>query len=309
MLHETLGVPADQSILPIMIGAGLNKNFNDPKLLEQYSTAAAATNGAVVVGSITREPREQNEGAELQYNSGMYTLNSWGMNNPGADNVPDNAPHENLILSVAGKTIEEYTELYDRFWQWGLGVELNFGCPNSGNDNRIFSFVPDTMKAVLQYIQQRTSTYPTGEPNKLVGVKLSPYSDPWLLGEVAGMLKEFEGTVDYVATCNTFPNGKSYRKKGAPAIQCSVTKNRGGVGGPALAPISLGQVDQFREQFEATDTSIEIVRVGGVTSGLDLLKSGRSGCSAVQMVSAFSEVGPHYMWNLLQEYEAWTNSL
>ncbi len=142
------------------------------------------------------------------------------------------------------------------------------------------------------------------ERRQIVGIKLSPYSDPKLLQEVAQMLSRFDDTLDYVATCNTFPNAKAFRRAprdGSSAIVCETTKGRGGLGGEALRQISLGQAEQFDEAFVSEGARIEVVRVGGISTGLDVLESQESGCSAVQVVSAaIKSVNPIY--HMAEEY-------
>lgn len=298
MLKEKLGIPADEKRPAIMIGAGLNKNFEHPDELRNYSEAA----DAVVMGSFTLEPRPENDGDSLYENGGFYTLNSYGMPNPGARIVEWRTPsHGNLIASIAGFSVADYCELYNSLWDWGRGVELNFGCPNTGAGKRIFSFDPESMEAVLSHIQHWSSKRFGPESPQLVGVKLSPYSDPSQLTATAEMLAKFPGTVDYVATCNTFPNGKAYSRNGRPQILCSVTKDRGGIGGRALAPVSLGQASQFTEYFAEHDVPIEVLRVGGVEFGQDLRDSELEGCAGVQVVSAAMD-GPAVIYEMQRDY-------
>lgn len=298
MLREKLGIPADEARLPVMIGAGLNKNYEHPDDLKSYCLGA----DAVVFGSVTKLPREANEGDSLQANGDCFSLNSWGMQNQGVDVVEHTgAPHSNLIASIAGFSVGEYIELYNRLWNWGLGIEANFGCPNTGAGKRIFSFDLEAMEAVLSHIQRWNSKRSGDELNQLVGVKLSPISDPWQLAATAGMLAKFEGTLGYVATCNTFPNGKAYDQKGRSLIRCATTKNRGGIGGRALAPISLGQASQFVEHFDGLGVDIEVVRVGGLKYGSDLRDSELEGIAGVQVVTA-AEGRPNQAYSMQAEY-------
>lgn len=301
-LREKLGTPSDQPFPPVIIGAGLNKNFRHPDKLRLYAKAAKAAGGAVVIGSITRFKRSGNQGECLQYETNGVTVNTWGMPNDGVDAMPASPPHDNLIVSIAGETIEEYIDLYNRRWSWGLGVELNFGCPNTGSGNRIFSFVPDAMAEVLDHIHNRVSNRSLQDRRQLVGVKVSPYSDPYDLAEVARMFCQFP-TIDYVATCNTFPNGRAYDPTtGKLAIRNPSTSDMGGVGGRALTEISLGQFKQFRKIFDSADSPIELVRCGGIFDGIDLWVSEKDGCDGVQVVSAVDE-NFHRIYHMMQEYE------
>lgn len=301
MLKDKLGTPADQPFPAIMIGAGLNKDFNNPGLMRQYSEAARQFGGAVVVGSITVEKRSGNKGV-LWWPGKTASLNAYGMPNPGLEGMPSKAPFDNLIVSIAGFSVAEYIRLYNELWNWGLGIELNFGCPNTGEDKDIFSFDDDAMAAVLSHIQRQYVTDP-GRLDRILGVKLSPYSNPSELRRVADMLSQFERTVDYVATCNTFPNGMAYEESGDPAIYCEQTDNMGGISGPALAEMTLGQAKQFRKRFTATGTSMGIVRVGGVHRGKDLRDSEREELDGVQMVTAVQD-RPGRVADIVQQYAA-----
>lgn len=294
MLKQKLGITDDRPV--VMVGAGLNKNFDHPDELRRYSEAA----DAVVVGSLTLGRHPGNEGV-LDYIGPISTLNAYGMPNPGIDSLRVLPAHDNLIVSVAGFTVEQYRDLYDWAWSWGLGVEFNFGCPNTGSDKRIFSFDPDAMEQVLGYASNEKWKRTDDDLGKLIGVKLSPYSDPYMLGEVADMLCALHETVDYVVNCNTFPAAKARGADGKPVIRCSITQDRGGMGGQALRDISLGQVAQFIDIFRVNGADIDVLRCGGITSGRDVLDSEYEGCTGVQIVSAVAG-RPERLADIMQSY-------
>ena len=113
----------------------------------------------------------------------------------------------------------------------------------------------------------------------MIGLKLSPYSDPGLLTRVATAIRELE-TVGYVALSNTFPNALILDSSGHSVI----TTGLAGLSGLAMKPIALGQVWQFAAVLEGT---VDIVGVGGVTTGADIIDFQNAGAKAVQASKVF----------------------
>lgn len=302
-LREYFNTPDDQPFPPITVGAGLNKNFHQPDNLRRYSEMAASMGGGVVIGSITVEPRPGNQGELLQSEINGTSQNAWGMPNDGLAAMPESAPHDNLIVSVAGFSVQEYLQLYDALWSWGLGVELNLGCPNTGEGKDILSFDIKAIGSILSEIQaQRRSS--SSKRNQLLGLKLSPYSNPAELKRVASAISSFTGTVDYVVASNTFPNARAYDPQtGKLAIQNESTDNMGGLGGRAMKDQSLGQARQFRKAFADYGASVEVVRCGGVEGGIDVWASQQDELDGVQVVTA-AEDNFHFAGRMMMEYDA-----
>jgi dihydroorotate dehydrogenase (fumarate) len=69
--------------------------------------------------------------------------------------------------------------------------------------------------------------------------------------------------------------------------------------GPALKPIGMGQVKQFRAQLPER---IQIVGVGGIRSGQDVLDYLRAGADAVAIATSLVEEGPAVFSRILSEY-------
>ena len=134
--------------------------------------------------------------------------------------------------------------------------------------------------------------------NKILSVKLSPIPDPVLLKKIAVLINESE-IICAVTTSNTLPNVFAYADDGRPAIQ-SVTE-LGGMGGSALKPIALGQVKQLRELLR---DGIDIIGVGGIKTGKDVLDYLNAGASAVQIGTACFDRGPQIFGDVLTELAA-----
>jgi dihydroorotate dehydrogenase (fumarate) len=205
-----------------------------------------------------------------------------------------------LIFSLAEFSPKGYEELVRRTWTWGSGIELNFGCPNVRDDgvqHRIVSFDSSMIHVILQLVELLGYDIP-------IGVKLSPYSDPGLLKEVAAVIagaRRDDGrpVVSYVAVTNTFPNGLGYTPARKSALSTKEAGAVGGIGGEALKPISLSNAAQFRV---ALPDDIAVIRVGGVSSGEDLWQSYDVGAIGVQMATAVAKQGPGVFRAVRQEY-------
>lgn len=266
------------------------------KTLEEVAALARSSAGAVVVGSITVNPRTGNAG-EVYWSGANHSLNALGLPNRGIDYystvLPEMASviHEHdkkLIVSVAGFTVDEYVQLACRAAQGGADlIELNLGCPNvwdGGRQKRIASFDHDYTARVCREVSAALieSTRRTRRLTQF-GVKISPFSDPVELTRAAQSLARVsEETVGlgFVTATNAFPNAMSLDDDGQPRM----TMELGGLGGPAMKPIGLGQVRQLRAVLP---TEVAVVGAGGVSNGRDALDYLRVGAVAVQVATAY----------------------
>lgn len=248
-----------------MSGAGLCKYSTDESI-RPYAEVA----DAVVVGSITLHPRSGNEGRCEYFDNPLYAANAWGMPNDGSEAVvTTKISHSNVIVSVAEFSPEGLAETFRRLQDGFAAVELNFGCPNTGGE--IFSFSPTLVSETLDLVGS------VGEGTHL-GVKLSPYTDLSVLSRVARAIVD-SGVVNYVAT--------------------KQTGNVGGISGEALKPLSLANARMFRGVLPRT---IDVIRVGAISTGKDVWDSYHVGCTGVQVVTAIAQHGPKVLNKIRQEY-------
>jgi dihydroorotate dehydrogenase (fumarate) len=280
---------------PIMNAAGTCKLLDDVKKLAKSAVSA------VMVGSITVEPRDGNPGNVWEH-CGSYTLNSLGLPNPGIDYYRTNLPEmkkicadngKPLLVSVAGFSPNEYAVLAEVAVSGGADfVELNLGCSNVwGTDGQkpITSFDEALIRSIINYVKREIESF---------GVKLSPYSNPLELVAVASVIRDWSRRIEFVTTSNTFPNAYGCTENGRQHI--AVGKGLAGFAGPAMKPIALGQVIQFRGLL---DPGIEIIGAGGVTNGQDVLDYVRNGAKLVQVGSEFMRShDPRVFGRILQEY-------
>ncbi len=283
---------------PLMNGGGICKMLDGRGGVRELARSASA---AIMVGAITVERREGNSG-EVYWTNESFSLNSLGWPNPGKSYYRQHLPemvslaHDSgkpLFVNVGGFTPYEYALLTELAFEAGADlVELDLSCSSiweEGQQKRIPCFDRKLIYEIIYRVRQAVGM------EARVAAKLSPFSDPFALSEVAGVIKEIP-LVKVVTTANTFPNAFSYDERGKPRI----TPGGGlaGLSGRALKPIGLGQVKQLRSLLPER---IDIVGVGGITTGKDILDYQRAGAKAVQIGTALLNRGAGVFSQLLAE--------
>lgn len=289
---------------PIGNGGGVVKNIDDLKKI--LSTDI----GSIEIGSITMEPRDGNTGNTFHKGNG-FTLNSIGLKNPGAKYYEENLPTmirmiedagKVSIVNVAGFSKNEYAELTGlAFSAESDFVVLNYGCPNV-EGKEILSYNNSQLRdTTINVIRKNNS----GAAEGRLGMKLSPIFKKSDMEDIASFMNllynsagEHGGYIGFVTTINTVPNGYDSHEDGQNVI--TPNSGMGGMAGPAVLPIALGQVRQWRSMLES---EIKIVGVGGVSSGKDVVKMFQSGADLVQIVSAYyGSEDPGVFQHIIAEY-------
>ena len=279
---------------PLMNAAGTCK------LLEHVKELARSASAAIVVGSITMEPRTGNSG-DTYWSEPRFSLNSLGLPNRGAPYYKETLPEmvsvaqgegKPLFVSVAGFSPEEYASLAGLAFEGGADlVELNLGCPNvwqGSTQKRIACFDPALVAEILGRVEERVGA------DAKVSVKISPFSDTFALAEVAQVIGSSK-VAKAVTTVNTFPNAFSYNGT-KPRI--APGGGLAGLAGPAMKQIGLGQVRQLRSLLPE---HIQIIGVGGITRGLDIREYLDSGAVATQVATAYLDQHEKVFFSLLDQ--------
>jgi len=285
---------------PVMNAAGTCKLFEGDHGVGILARSAAS---AIMVGSITLEERAGNQGNVYVFDHiQRSSLNALGLPCRGKEYYIAYLPamvqvaHDAgkpLCVSIAGFSPQEYRELAAIALKGGADlIEVNLGCPNiwkDGVQKRIASFSPEVTALILEGIETEIGR------DARVAVKISPFSDPWALADLAGVLADQE-IVKIVTTMNTFPNafGFAMREQAMPLI----TVGYAGLAGPAVKPIGLGQVKQLRALLP---DRIQLIGVGGVTKGNDVKDYLAVGATCTQVATTLLEEGPEVFSRILQE--------
>ncbi|KKM12160.1 dihydroorotate dehydrogenase [Clostridiales bacterium PH28_bin88] len=247
---------------PVMVASG-TFGFGD----EYAPLVDLSRLGAIVVKSVTLHPTAGNRPPRVcETPSGM--LNSIGLQNPGLDvflgeKLPVirrfGAP---VIVNIAGKTVEEYTELARRLdgIPGVAALEVNISCPNVKEGGIAFGADPGIAGQVTRSVRRAT-----GLP---LIVKLSPN-----VTDITAVAREVEaGGADAISLINTLTGLAIDAERRRPVLG----NTTGGLSGPAIKPVALYMVWRVRQAVK-----LPLIGMGGITNATDAVEFFLAGASAV----------------------------
>jgi dihydroorotate dehydrogenase (NAD+) catalytic subunit len=227
--------------------------------------------GGIVPKTITTEPRIGNRPwRTVETAAGL--LNSIGLDNDGLEAfIEHHLPYLSglptpTIVSIAGRTIEEYSQMASRLDSLAgvAALELNISCPNvSGGVD--FGTNPAMCERVVAGVRAACSVP--------VIAKLTP--NVTRIIDVARAAAD--GGADAVALVNTLLGMAVDWRKQRPLLGNVM----GGLSGPAIKPVALRCVHQVRAALD-----IPIVGIGGIATIDDCMEFLVAGASAVQVGTA-----------------------
>ncbi len=218
---------------------------------------------------------------------------------PRIRRIKDAFPNRVLIASImAGsgndKELRNWQTLAEACQDAGAdGVELNFSCPhmdrkdmgsNIGKDEGLCSVVTEAVKEV--------ATVP-------VWTKLTP-ATPDIVVEAAAC---FRGGADAIVSSNTFPSLPIIDPETLEfEINVDGLVSAGGLGGPAILPLSLCNMARMCQAFPDRAFS----GIGGISDFAQALSYFLIGCGTVQVCTAAMldhAVGPNVIRKLLAGFD------
>ncbi len=206
--------------------------------------------------------------------SGM--LNSIGLQGPGIESfLATDLPWllergARAVVSIAGETVAEYTELAHRLRSVrGItALEVNISCPNVADRGLVFACNPISAASVIHAVRRNTDS------RVPVFAKLSP--DVTDITEIAASV--VNAGADGVSLINTLLGMVIDTTTMRPAL-AGVT---GGLSGPAVRPVAVRAVYQVRAAFP----DLPILGMGGIATGNDALEFILAGANAVSVGTA-----------------------
>jgi dihydroorotate dehydrogenase (NAD+) catalytic subunit len=251
---------------PIMVASG---TFGYAREMQEIVDLGVL--GAIIPKTITAEPRAGNPPwRTVEAAAGL--LNSIGLDNDGIEAfIQHHLPYLRqvkapVIVSIAGRTPEEFVELAVRLQQAGGidGLELNVSCPNvtGGVDYGTDAAACERLVAAVRTASQIPLL-----------VKLTPN-----VTRIAAIAAAAEaGGADAVSLINTVLGMAIDWRRRRPLLGNVL----GGLSGPAIKPIALRCVYQVAETV-----SIPIVGIGGIATIDDVMEFLVCGATAVQIGTA-----------------------
>lgn len=251
---------------PILVASG---TFGYAREMEKIVRLASL--GGILPKTITLHPRPGNAPwRTVETSAGL--LNSIGLDNDGVDafiaghleylRQIDSA----IIVSIAGKSRDEFVELAQRIDQAGgaAALELNISCPNvSGGID--FGTDPTLCREVVQAVRSGC--------NLPILAKLTP--NVTRIVDIARAAAD--GGADAVSCINTVLGMAIDWRRQKPMLGNGV----GGLSGPAIKPIALRCVHQVAQAVD-----IPIVGIGGIATLDDVMEFLVAGACCVQIGTA-----------------------
>ena len=268
---------------------------------------AASSAGAVLTKSATVEKQMGNPQPRIWHSDdNMASMNSEGLPNSGIDyylapttideTMEGCGTTKPYLVSISGKSLADNLVMLDRIAKTIeegekriVGVELNLACPNVIG-KPIIAYDFDQMRDILETIAKKKYTF-------VLGLKLPPYLDGKHLQEAASIINEYAGMIKYVVCINTIGNALSVDPiSEAPYIASN--SGLAGLSGPAAKFTALANVRQIRQQLTS---EIDVIGVGGITTGQDAFLFLLCGASAVQVGTCHWKEGPKCFDRIVDE--------
>ncbi len=239
--------------------------------------------GTFVTKTATMEPRDGNESPRFAWDN-FGSINSMGLPNLGIDYYLEyllqkekDQPGKTYFLSVTGITEDEIYEVLNKVNASdfkGL-TELNLSCPNVvGKPLTAYDFelVEKILTNVFHFFK------------KPLGVKLPAYFDQAHFDYMANILNQFP--LQFVTCINSVGQGLWINDE-TTAIKPN--NGYGGIGGKYIKGTALANVHAFYKRLKP---EIQIIGVGGISSGRDAFEHILCGASLVQVGTSLPGRGP-----------------
>lgn len=230
--------------------------------------------GAVVVKSLHHGPWAGNPPPRVHV-AGAGMINAVGLEGPGVvawceESLPRmEAAGTTTVVSIWGRGVAEYeraAELLAPSASRIAAVEVNLSCPNLEGRNSIFAHSAEMSAAVVAGVVARLQVP--------VWAKLSANTDR--LVEIAASVN------DAGARAVTLINTMLGMQVSTDTGRYSLGNGGGGLSGPPIHPIAVRAV----HDVAAALPGLDIIGVGGVSSGADAVEMMMAGARAVQVGTA-----------------------
>jgi len=261
-------------------------NTSGPKdeTLPLLKIIGRSKSSAITMKSCTLEPRVGNPEPRYVNLPNKSSINSMGLPNLGYKEyvkfvgILKKQFKKPVVASICGMTLEDDVIMFKAFNNTEVDlIEFNPGSPNTIG-KPIVGYDVKEMDRLLATV--------TKICKKPLGVKLPPYFDLVHFEQIAKVLKKYP--VKFITCINSIGNGLVIDPKKEQAV-IKPKGGFGGIGGRAIKYTTLANVRKF---YELLGDNMQIIAVGGITSGVDAFEAILAGASAVQVGTIYMQEGP-----------------
>jgi len=283
--------------------------------VEALSKVGESRSGAILSKSATLVKQDGNplpriiNKISLGSSLGEGSVNSEGLPNNGIDYYTSTETITALqkfgkpyIVSLSGLSLKDNLEMLSRAFQADgvAAIELNLACPNVPG-KPVIAYDFDQMEHVLAAVcsHPRFGTKP-------LGVKLAPYFDMPHFEKAVEILCKFK--IQYVVTINTIGNAL-FVDADRECAMIAPKGGFGGLGGGYVKQTALANVRMISKLLvEKGRPDIDVVGVGGISSGRDVFEMILCGAKAVQVATCHWTEGSVCFDRIARELEDFMKS-
>lgn len=274
-----------------------NASGPNDETLPQLEIIGKSKSGAITMKSCTIAFRQGNPGPRYANLPSKSSINSMGLPNLGYQEyvrftkILKKKFKKPIIASICGMTLEDNITMFKAFNDSYVDIiEFNPGSPNTIG-KPIVGYDPQEVDRLLDGVMKVSK--------KPVGIKLPPYFDFVHYEQIADVLRRYP--IKFVTCINSVGNGLVIDPETeSPAIKPK--GGFGGIGGRLIKNIALANVRKF---YLLLGDSIQVIGVGGISTGIDVFEFILAGASCVQIATTFMQEGPPAFPRLQKELSAY----
>ncbi|MFB3883321.1 MAG: dihydroorotate dehydrogenase [Armatimonadota bacterium] len=249
---------------PVMVASGVFGYGDEFRGLADYGEL-----GALVLKTVTRQPRPGNPPASRTAETPAGMVNAIGLENVGIEAfLRDKLPialayHTNIVASIAGESPAEFADCAHLLDSCAVAaIEINISCPNVKKGGMAFGVDAVASAEVVSAVRAATT--------KPVIAKLTPN-----VTDIAPIAQACEAAgADAVSLVNTFSAMVIDVERRRPLLAAGT----GGLSGPAIRPAAVYRVWQV-----AKAVKVPVIGMGGIWNTNDALEFILAGASAIMV--------------------------
>lgn len=280
---------------PVGLAAGFDKNAEVPDAM------LAAGFGFAECGTVTPRPQAGNPKPRLfRLTEDKAVINRMGFNNGGLSVFKQRLSRRQGRGGVVGANLGANKDSEDRIGDyvaglsalWGLAdyFTINISSPNTPGLRDLQG--ENALDDLLGRIQEVRSELTGDNPSVPIFLKVAPDLDYGDIDRVTEQARMYG--MNAIIVSNTTLDRPEWLK----------SANRTEAGGLSGAPLMQKSTEMLREFAAASNGRIDLIGVGGITSGADAYAKIRAGAKAVQLYSALVFEGPGLVMDIRTDLKA-----